>query len=210
MPYLFSSDMIGKTLRTLLLIASLLAGANAVAIEEPEYAVLSVSGEVEIRRYAPYIVAEVTVSGDSADRRAFQMLAGYIFGDNDSGEKMAMTAPVETRGDEYAFVMERKYSMETLPQPEDERVQLRNKPARVVAVRRFSGRWTERNFERHRAALLDDLAELGVEITGEPELARYNSPFTPWFLRRTEIIVPVNWEAADPAADVAGETSARL
>ena len=81
---------------------------------------------------------------------------------------MAMTAPVETRGDDYAFVMERKYSMDTLPTPKNERVQLRNKQARTVAVRRFSGRWSERNFERHRAALLDDLDALGVEVTGEP------------------------------------------
>jgi hypothetical protein len=100
--------------------------------------------------------------------------------------------------------------METLPQPEDERVQLRDKPARIVAVRRFSGRWSERNFDRHREALLDDLAELGVEITGEPELARYNSPFTPWFLRRNEIIVPVNRESVDGAAAIAAQTSGRL
>jgi hypothetical protein len=165
-----------------------------MAIEEPDYEVLHVSGDVEFRRYAPYIVAEATVSGDAADRRAFKLLAGYIFGNNDAGEKMAMTAPVETRGEDYAFVMERKYSMETLPQPEDNRIQLRTKPARVVAVRRFSGRWTDRNFERHRKALLDDLAKLGVEITGEPELARYNGPFTPWFLRRNEFIAPVDWK----------------
>ena len=189
--------MIRNALRMFLLIGSLLAGANAVAIEEPEYEVLSQSGDVEFRRYSPYIIAQVTVTGNSPDRQAFRLLAGYIFGNNDTGEKMEMTAPVETRGDDYAFVMERKYSMDTLPRPDDERVQLRNKPARVVAVRRFSGRWSESNFERHRQALLDDLAELGVEVTGEPELARYNSPFTPWFLRRNEIIVPVNWQSAD-------------
>jgi hypothetical protein len=155
-------------------------------------------------------VAEVTVSGDSADRRAFQLLAGYIFGKNDAGEKMSMTAPVETRGDEYAFVMERKYSMDTLPRPEDERVQLRNKAARDVAVRRYSGRWSERNFDRHRQALLDDLAELGVEVTGTPELARYNSPFTPWFLRRNEIIVPIDWASVGNADAVASGPSSRL
>jgi hypothetical protein len=202
--------MIRNTLTIFLLIGSLLAGAEAMAIEEPEYEVLGVSGDVEFRRYAPYIVAEVTVSGDSADRRAFQLLAGYIFGKNDAGEKMSMTAPVETRGDEYAFVMERKYSMDTLPRPEDERVQLRNKAARDVAVRRYSGRWSERNFDRHRQALLDDLAELGVEVTGTPELARYNSPFTPWFLRRNEIIVPIDWASVGNADAVASGPSSRL
>lgn len=165
-----------------------------MAIEEPDYEVLHAFGDVEIRRYAPYIIAEATVSGEASDRRAFRLLAGYIFGNNDAGEKMAMTAPVETRGEEYAFVMERKYSMDTLPRPEDGRIQLRTRPERIVAVRRFSGRWTEGNFERHRRALLDDLASLDIEVTGEPELARYNGPFTPWFLRRNEFIVPVTWE----------------
>ena len=202
--------MIRNTLSALLIIGSLITGTDAVAIEEPEYEILAVAGDVEFRRYSPYLIAEVTVSGNAADRRAFRLLAGYIFGDNDTGEKMAMTAPVETRGDDYAFVMERKYSMETLPTPDNERVQLRNKPARTVAVRRFSGRWSERNFDRHREALLDDLARIGVEVTGEPELARYNSPFTPWFLRRNEIIVPVNPESVDTESAVAGETSARL
>ena len=173
--------MMKKSLYALLFIGSLLAGPNAVAIEEPEYEVLSATGDVEFRRYSPYIVAEVTVSGGAADRRAFRLLAGYIFGDNDTGEKMAMTAPVETRGDDYAFVMERKYSMDTLPTPKNERVQLRNKQARTVAVRRFSGRWSERNFERHRAALLADLVrEVDMEWgRREQERPRFERPGEP-------------------------------
>ena len=180
-----------------------------MAIEEPEYDVLSVNGDVEFRRYEPYIIAEATVSGDESDRRAFRLLAGYIFGGNDQEEKMAMTAPVETRGDEYAFVMEKKYSMDALPRPDDERIQLRTKPTRVVAVRRFSGRWTDDNFSRHRRALLDDLAELGIDVTGEPELARYNGPLTPWFLRRNEFIVPVDWASTGIDKAEAGESAER-
>jgi hypothetical protein len=181
-----------------------------MAIEEPDYEVLTSAGDIEFRHYSPYIVAEVTVSGDAADRRAFQILAGYIFGDNASREKMSMTAPVETRGADYAFVMESKYTMETLPAPVDERVQLRRKAPRIVAVRQFSGRWTEKNISRHRQALLDELADLGVETTGDPELARYNSPFTPWFLRRNEIIVPVNRAPIASGAAIASETPGRL
>ena len=181
-----------------------------MAIEEPDYVVLASAGDVEFRHYDPYIVAEVTIGGDSADNRAFRILASYIFGDNTASEKMAMTAPVETRGEEHAFVMERKYTMDTLPKPVDERIQLRSKPSRVVAVRTFSGRWTEQNFGKHRQALLEDLAALGVTAIGEPELARYNSPFTPWFLRRNEIIVPVDESTIDVEAAVAGKTPARL
>ena len=209
-PNLACVSMIRRATLFVFLTLTLFAGAAAMALEEPEYEILQAVGDVEIRHYTSYIVAEVRVSGQSADEQAFRILAGYIFGNNTSGEKMSMTAPVETRGAEHAFVMERKYTMETLPKPEDERVQLRRKEPRIVAVRQFSGRWTERNISRHREALLKELTELGIEVTGSPELARYNSPFTPWFLRRNEIIVPVEWPPAGTGAAIASEAPARL
>ena len=200
-------------MKRLLLLVMLAAfpGAAAMALEEPQYEVLAREGDIEFRRYEPYIVAEVTVDSDNS---AFRILAGYIFGDNAEQEKMQMTAPVERRDREHAFVMESKYSMESLPVPNDERIRLRERPARIVAVRQFSGRWTERNFARHERALLEGLASLGIETTGEPELARYNSPFTLWFMRRNEIIVPVNWSGMDAVEDpsevIATEAAARL
>ena len=181
-----------------------------MALEEPEFEVLYRADNIEFRRYDPYIVAEVSVAGDSADRQAFKILAGYIFGDNDAEEKMSMTAPVETRGDDYAFVMERRYSMDTLPQPVDSRIRLRTKEPRTVAVLKFSGRWTERNIAKHEQRLLADLEALGIDTIGEPELARYNSPFTPGFLRRNEIVVAVDWDPSITAADIATEVPARL
>ncbi len=186
-------------------------GATAMALEEPQYEVLTRDGDIEFRQYEPYIVAEVTVSQDN---QAFRILAGYIFGDNAEQKKMQMTAPVERRDRDHAFVMESKYSMDALPEPNDERIRLRERPARIVAVREFSGRWSERSFARHERALLEQLASMGIETTGEPELARYNSPFTPWFLRRNEIIVPVNWTGMDAVEDsserIATEAAARL
>lgn len=170
-----------------------------MAIEEPEYEVLADTSAYEIRRYQPYVVAEVDVQGPSADSQGFRTLAGYIFGDNQGGEKMAMTAPVESRKADvndavtYGFVMESKYTLETLPSPNNERIQVREKPARVVAVRRFSGRWTERNMAKHERELLESLGKDGIEVSGAVELARYNGPFTPWFLRRNELIVPIVW-----------------
>ena len=158
-----------------------------MALEEPTYEVLLTVGDVEFRRYEPYVLAEVSVEGASQDRRAFQILAGYIFGDNDGGKKMNMTAPVETRGSDYAFVMESKYSPESLPRPNDERIRIFERDERVVAVLGFSGRWSQRNIREHEQELVDALATMDVETTGAPELARYNSPFTPWFLRRESI-----------------------
>ena len=181
-----------------------------MALEEPEYGVLLEAGDIEFRRYEPYIVAEVSVDGPNADRKAFSLLAGYIFGDNDAEEKMSMTAPVETRGSDYAFVMERKYSMETLPRPIDDRVRLQDRPERVVAALAFSGRWTQKNIEKHQQRLLTSLDDMGVKIIGEPELARYNSPFTPWFMRRNEIIVAIDHTSIEKLSNVASDNAARL
>lgn len=69
-------------------------GRSAMAIEEPDFDVLAESESYEVRRYEPYLVAEVDVVGDGSDGRAFRVLAGYIFGGNEGREKMQMTAPV--------------------------------------------------------------------------------------------------------------------
>ena len=175
-----------------------------MALEEPKYAVLAEKAGYEVRDYEPYLVAEVDVRGQSADSRGFRTLAGYIFGDNQSSEKMQMTAPVESHvaddsdGITYAFVMESKYTMDTLPAPNNEEIRIREKPRRGEAAMRFSGRWTESNVNRHKQQLLEDLAADGIEPRGIAELARYNSPFMPWFLRRNEVIVPIDWPATTP------------
>ena len=196
--------------RFITLLILTLTGASAMALEEPTYEVLLTVGDVEFRRYEPYVLAEVSVEGASQDRRAFQILAGYIFGDNDGGKKMNMTAPVETRGSDYAFVMESKYSRESLPRPNDERIRIFERDERVVAVLGFSGRWSQRNIREHEQELVDALATMDVETTGAPELARYNSPFTPWFLRRNEIIIPVSRESIRQAEIIARDSPARL
>ena len=189
----------------------------AMAIEEPEYEVLESFEEFEVRRYAPYLVAEVDVDGDfsEAGNDAFRILDGYIFGDNSSATKMAMTAPVEARQAEagekmsmtapvtatstddsnlttFAFVMEAKYTRETLPVPNDDRVRIRLMPARVMAVRRYSGRWTQSNYNRHKATLRTALDDAGIVLKGEPVLARYNSPFSLPMMRRNEVMIEVS------------------
>ena len=175
----------------------------AMAIEEPEFEVLQSNDDYEVRMYAPHIVAEVDVEGDDGDpgRAAFRILAGYIFGDNEAETKMSMTAPVTSQaGGEsdrelytYAFFMESEYTMETLPKPIDARIRLVEKPARVVAARRYSGSWSTSNYQKNESVLMAALANDGVVLSGEPYLARYNSPFTLWFMRRNELLVEVEW-----------------
>jgi len=199
----------------------MLAGAHVMAIEEPDYEVVETYPDFELRQYPPYLVAETEVSGDFDDvgNRAFRILAGYIFGDNKGRKKIEMTAPVTQRpagdgggdgeviemtapvtqrpaggsGDSYvfSFVMPARFTLETLPEPTDPRVHLQRKPARLMAVLRYSGRWTESNYRKHERQLLDAVREEGLTTVGEPVYARYNSPFSLWFARRNEVMVEV-------------------
>jgi hypothetical protein len=190
--------------------------AIAMAIEEPEYQVVGQYADFELRLYAPYIVAEVDIQGefDEAGGDAFRILAGYIFGDNAASEKMAMTAPVESRpaaeGEKmamtapvtataaeddgrttYAFVMERKYSLQSLPVPNDDRIRIRQVPERTMAVLRYSGRWTEDKYVEHEKSLLAALDAQDIQTIGRPILARYNSPFSLPFMRRNEVMIEI-------------------
>ena len=159
-----------------------------MAIEEPQYTVIESGKDFEIRQYQPYIVAEVTVDGSmrQSGNSAFQILAGYIFGNNRSSTKMNMTAPAESQavsermnmtapvesvdnGDGshiYAFVMEGRYTMDTLPEPIDERIRIREVPARTMAVRSFTGRWTNGNYERHESELLEIVRDREMQVVG--------------------------------------------
>ena len=121
---------------------------------------------------------------------AFRPLFEYI-DDND----IAMTAPVTQQpvddGIAVSFVMPAGYLMEELPEPHDEKVQMKEIPARRVVAIEYSGSWSEKNYLRHLARLESWIMENDYEVDGEPVWARYNSPMSVWFMRRNEIHLPV-------------------
>jgi len=178
------------------------------AIEEPDHEITRKFDNVELRRYAPYVVAEVVLdtSAEDAGNQAFPILAGYIFGKNKGERKFAMTAPVTQTavpvrmdmtapvtqaavagGMRVQFVLPKGITLAAAPEPIDPRVQLRAVPTATWAVIRYSGTWSQSNYAEHLAELKASLNAAGVATQGEPVLARYNAPFTPWFMRRNEI-----------------------
>ena len=194
--------------RLLLLLALSAMPLFSHAIEEPKYEVIRQFDTVELRQYAPYVVAEVVLdaSAEDAGNRAFPILAGYIFGKNKGERKLAMTAPVTqtavpvkmemtapvtqaavSGGMRVQFVLPEGVTLESAPEPLDPRVQLRLVPASQWAAIRYSGTWSQANYDEHLGKLQAALAAAGVATRGEPVLARYNGPMTPWFLRRNEI-----------------------
>jgi len=91
-----------------------------------------------------------------------------------------------------SFMMPAAYTMETLPEPEDPEVTLRQVPARRMAVVRYSGFWSEKGYLQNKSKLESWISAKGLTIIGDPIWARYNPPFTLWFLRRNEILFPID------------------
>ncbi len=198
--------------RTLIAIALILFGANAMAIEEANYKILKSSGKFEFREYAPYIVAETIVDSDfeNAGDIGFKRLFNYISGQNQSRTKIEMTAPVsqEAKGEKIAmtapvsqqryhekwvvsFVMPGTYTMETLPKPNDAKVVLRQIPSQMIAAVRYSGFWSKKNYLRNKKELEKWISENGLKASREPVWARFDPPVMPWFFRRNEVQIPV-------------------
>jgi hypothetical protein len=179
--------------------------------ESPKYSVIKKHNEIEIRQYPAYIQAEVVVDGKqyrAAIEKGFNVLAGYIFGNNVSrqkiempspvqatqSEKIAMTTPVMVSGVSsftVAFIMPSAYTLETLPQPKNSRVRIRLIPARSLAAIRFSGFFRQDTIEKNKQRLSHWLQEQGIETEGDFIVAGYNPPWVPGFLARNEVMIQV-------------------
>jgi SOUL heme-binding protein len=193
--------------------AVVLAGLAAKLVfdrtPEPPFQVERTLSDLEIRAYAPMVIAETTTSGELRDalNEGFRRLAGYIFGGNRKREKIEMTAPVAQRGEKIemtapvgarssdggrhriTFVMPAGRTLSSLPEPNDARVILREVPARRVAALRFTGWVTESLAAEKKREALSLLEQANLKPAGEPELAQYNPPWSIPFLRRNEILI---------------------
>lgn len=183
-----------------------------MAVEEAKYTVLEKQDMLEIREYEPSIVAEVFVDEDFEDAsgKAFKTLFNYISGNNTGRSKIAMTAPVSqkrepqkiamtspvgqrksSKGWAVSFMMPASYTMNTIPTPDDPSVILREVPAHRAAAIRYSGTWSQNVYKKQLSELLSWMKTENLEAAGDPVWARYNAPFTPWFMRRNEILIPI-------------------
>ena len=176
-------------------------------VETPEYSVVLQDGDRELRDYPALRVAEVERSGSRGDAvsAGFRPLAGYIFAREREGDSIAMTAPVtQTPEGEgrwlVRFIMPAKYSLDDLPRPAGEEITLRELDPQRMAAIRFSGRASDSMVEEHERRLREWMTDQGLEAAGEPVYAYYDDPMTPGFLRRNEILIPVEGAPAEAAS----------
>lgn len=179
-------------------------------VEQAEYIVLS-KKRYEVRLYKEHIVAETTVKGEykEALNQGFRIIARYIFGGNTKRESIAMTTPVlekknesiamttpvmaSIEGEEHivSFGMPKKYTLETLPVPQDDRIRIVTIPQKKMAVLRFSWYRTSVRVEEKKRELIQILTEEGIQTISDPYYAGYNAPWTPPWMTRNEILIEI-------------------
>ena len=169
-------------------------------LEEPKFEILHEYSRFEVRKYVNTIQAQVS-SPDSEDVSSsihFREIANYIFGNNDKAQNISMTAPVQTWSQKnealMAFTMPSDLSLEELPEPNNNRVKLREIEGDIVAVLKFS--WFSGDTKTKKLIQkLQDLIKIeGLKQKGNPKLAVYDNPMTTLpFARRNEIHLPIEW-----------------
>ena len=180
--------------------------SKSMAYEEAGFTIVHSTALYDVRRYQDRLVAE-TVYDD--DGRGFQRLFGYISGDNKAASKIEMTVPVTQSteiemtapvtqsagegGNVMQFHLPARFTADTAPVPTNPKVTIRTIEGGHFAVIRYSGRATDRNFAKHWKRLSAALQADAVRILATPMKATYNGPFTPFFLRRNEAMVRVDW-----------------
>jgi len=181
-------------------------------VEKPDYKVIQSEQNIEIRQYEPMIIAEVEVDGKREDAigDGFRLLADYIFGNNTVQQVISMTAPVQQKENQkiamtapvqqqstgkswrMSFVMPSKYSMDSLPVPNNNRVRLKGILAKKFVVIEFSGTNSNENVTEHENQLMNYIEENQIKINDSPKYAFYNPPWSLPFLRRNEVMIEIN------------------
>lgn len=192
-------------------VAATPASADYKGYETPVWKLVRREDPFELREYEPYLAAEVTVKSgpDAALRQGFRTLAAYIFGENEGGSKVSMTAPVtrersniamtapvtrEPSADAWTirFMMPRAYDRQSLPRPKNAAIRLVTVKPGLRAVVRFSGIPTQARLAKAEESLRAWAGANGLKITGPAQAAWFDDPFTlPW-RRRNEVSLPVS------------------
>ena len=183
-----------------LLIQSYKLVSSDITTENQKYRVVLTEEQFEIRFYPAATFAKIYSRGTdykSVASSGFRKLAGYIFGGNDQGKSISMTAPVRMemsdKGSSMSFVMPEKYKVADLPKPKDAGVHIVKSSPQYVAVISFGGYADDESIQENRNLLLKLIQKKGIKVTGEYSFLGYNAPFQFWS-RKNEVVIPIDWK----------------
>ena len=183
-----------------LLVQSYQLLSNNLKTENQKYRLVFKEAEFEIRFYPSATFAKIYSNGTdykSVASSGFRKLAGYIFGGNDQGKSIAMTAPVRMEmtptGSSMSFVMPEKYKESDLPKPKDASVQIVKSSPQYVAVISFGGYADDEKIKENRDILLKLIQKKGIKVIGDYTFLGYNAPYQFW-ARKNEVVIPIEWK----------------
>ena len=169
--------------------------SKTMASEEAPYKVVHENDIYEVRHYSNRLVVQIN---KISDNRSFRQLFNYIAGENSNAEKIEMTTPVtQTKENNELFMqffLPPRFTKETAPTPNNPNIKINTIEEGYFAVIRYSGRITDKNFEKHVQILEKKLLEDKILIIGSPIRATYNGPFTLPSSRRNEVMFNVSWK----------------
>ena len=181
------------------IVITLLMSFASKRIEKQKYRVIKKEKEFEIRYYPPAIFATTRSSAKSyreLGNSGFRKIAGYIFGNNESSAKIAMTAPVHMdineKGSSMSFVMPSEYTLDKLPRPVDGRVELHENPAVYMAAIEFGGFASDQRIKQYADQLSQSLKKNGIKMIGNPTYLGYNAPYE-FIGRKNEVVIAIEW-----------------
>ena len=181
------------------IVITLLMSFASKRIEKQKYRVIKKEKEFEIRYYPPAIFATTRSSAKSyreLGNSGFRKIAGYIFGNNESSAKIAMTAPVHMdineKGSSMSFVMSSEYTLDKLPRPVDGRVELHESPAVYMAAIEFGGFASDQRIKQYADQLSQSLKKNGIKMIGNPTYLGYNAPYE-FIGRKNEVVIAIEW-----------------
>lgn len=171
-------------------------------IETYHYSVVKKYKSFEIRNYEATLFTSVQMNGNKykqSSSKGFSILAGYIFGENQKNEKIAMTSPVSMSLDDsrtMMFMVPKKFNKETLPKPNEPKIEFREEPAKTVAAITFGGWANDEKIAEYKQKLIAALNVEGIKHNNRFYFLGYNPPFEV-FNRKNEIIVELENKASD-------------
>ena len=184
----------------MLIAIPLLMSFSKIRIEKQKYRVVKKEQDFEIRFYPPAIFATTKSSAKSyqdLSSSGFRKIAGYIFGNNESSAKIAMTAPVRMdindKESSMSFVMPSKYTLDKLPRPVDGRIELHESPAAYMAAIEFGGYANDQKIKQYADQLSQLLSKNGIKPIGNPTFLGYNAPYE-FIGRKNEVVIPIEWK----------------
>ena len=169
-------------------------------LENPKYTILEKNNHFQIRKYDEMTIAKITTAGERYEglRKGFIPLARYIGAKDREGPKISMTAPVMQQkiindNWEISFYMPSKFDTDQLPISENNQIKIVTTPSTIMAVITFSGVAKTELLENKFTNLIKWIEEINYEIIlgSKPIYSYYNDPSTPGFLRKNEIMIPV-------------------